>query len=370
MIDRGRLDDLLARAKRDVDDGLLPSCQIAFAHDGEVVAFETFGDATNDNRYVVFSVTKGIVATAVWLLMSDGLLDPEAPVAETIEEFATNDKHTIIAEQLLTHTAGLPRAPLGPPAWHDRELRLEQFAKWRLNWEPGTRCEYHATSAHWVLAELVERISGSDYRDFVHDRISDALGLHTLRLGVPEPEQGDIKRVVGVGSPPSAEEWASIGLAGIEIPDEVNDETLLRFADTETIALGVPGAGAVSTAADIARLYQALLHNQGRTWDPDVLADATGRVRVTLDEPTVGGPALRTLGLIVAGDDGLGVRRGFGSTCSPRAFGHSGAGGQLAWADPETGVSFCYLTNGCDANLLGEGRRRAGLSNRAGGVVH
>jgi CubicO group peptidase (beta-lactamase class C family) len=93
-------------------------------------------------------------------------------------------------------------------------------------------------------------------------------------------------------------------------------------------------------------------------------------VRVTLDEPTVGGPALRTLGLIVAGDDGLAVRRGFGTTSSPRAFGHSGAGGQLAWADPDTGVSFCYLTDASGANLLREGRRRAGLSNRAGGLVN
>jgi CubicO group peptidase (beta-lactamase class C family) len=370
VINRERLDELLARARRDVDEGFLPSCQVALAHDGELVAFETYGDATNDQRYVVFSVTKGIVAAAVWLLIGDGVLDPSAPVADTIEEFATNDKHTITAEQLLTHTAGLPRAPLGPPEWADRELRLERFAKWRLNWEPGTQCEYHATSAHWVLAELIERLSGSDYRDFVHDRIADALGLHALRLGVPAAEQGDIKRVKSVGSPPTAEEWASIGLAGIEIPEEVNDETLLRFGETETIALGVPGAGAVSTAADVARFYQSLLHNPGPTWDPDVLADGTGRVRVILDEPTVGGPALRTLGLIVAGDDGLGVRRGFGKTNSPQAFGHAGAGGQVAWADPLTGVSFCFLTNGCDANLLREGRRRVALSSRAGGVVH
>ncbi len=371
MIDEDALEELLARARRDVERGSLPSCQLALAHDGELVAFETFGDgATNDDRYVIFSATKGVVAAAVWLLIGDGLLDPAAPVAGTIDEFATNDKHTVTTEQLLTHTAGLPRAPLGPPEWLDRERRLEQFARWRLNWEPGTRCEYHATSAHWVLAELIERVSGSDYRDFVHERISDALGLQALRLGVPAAEQGDIRRVQAVGSPPSAEEWASIGLAGIEIPDEVNDTTLLRFAETDTIALGVPGAGAVSTAADVARLYQSLLHNPGRVWDPDVLADATGTVRVTLDEPTVGGPALRTLGLIVAGDDGLGVRRGFGNTNSPRAFGHSGAGGQLAWADPDTGVSFCYLTDGSDANLLLEGRRRAGLSNQAGRVVH
>ena len=214
---------------------------------------------------------------------------------------------------------------------------LDRSRSWRLNWEPGTRCEYHATSAHWVLAELIERVSGSDYRDFVHERIADALGLRALRLGVPVAEQDDVRR------PVSRRRAAERRGVGVDRARRHRDPgggrpttTLLRFAETDTVALGVPGAGAVATAADVARLYQSLLHNPGRVWDPDVLADATGRVRVTLDEPTVGGPALRTLGLIVAGDDGLDVRRGFGSTNSARAFGHSGVGGQLAWADPDT----------------------------------
>jgi CubicO group peptidase (beta-lactamase class C family) len=50
---------------------------------------------------------------------------------------------------------------------------------------------------------------------------------------------------------------------------------------------------------------------------------------------------------------------------SPRAFGHAGAGGQIAWADPETGISFAYLTNGLDRHVLREGRRGVALSSRA-----
>jgi CubicO group peptidase (beta-lactamase class C family) len=76
--------------------------------------------------------------------------------------------------------------------------------------------------------------------------------------------------------------------------------------------------------------------------------------------------ANRTLGLVLAGDDGMSSRRhNLGKTVSPRAFGHGGAGGQIAWADPETGISFCYLTNGLDANVLREGRRGVALSSRA-----
>lgn len=71
----------------------------------------------------------------------------------------------------------------------------------------------------------------------------------------------------------------------------------------------------------------------------------------------------------INGCDDLAVRRGFGRTCSPLAFGHAGAGGQIAWADPASGLSFCYLSEGLDANLLREGRRRAALCNRAGALV-
>jgi CubicO group peptidase (beta-lactamase class C family) len=96
------------------------------------------------------------------------------------------------------------------------------------------------------------------------------------------------------------------------------------------------------------------------------LADGTGNVRTNFPDPLIGGaPASRTRGLVVAGDDGKSAFRGFGRTVSGRAFGHMGAGGQVAWADPETGLSFCYVTNGMDANLLRSGRRGTSLSSKA-----
>ena len=73
-IDPEKLDILLTRCRKDVDDGLLPSCQVALARDGRLAAFETFGTSTNDTRYVIFSATKAVVASAVWLLIADGSL--------------------------------------------------------------------------------------------------------------------------------------------------------------------------------------------------------------------------------------------------------------------------------------------------------
>ena len=72
----------------------------------------------------------------------------------------------------------------------------------------------------------------------------------------------------------------------------------------------------------------------------------------------------RGLGISIAGDDDR-HWRGFGKTNSPEAFGHNGAGGQIAWADPATGISFAYCTTGFDRHPLRLARRSVGLSSRA-----
>ncbi len=363
-IDAERLDELRTRVRREIDSGLLPSCQYALAKDGQLAAFETLGGAGPDTRYVIFSATKAFVAATAWLLIGEGGLDIELRVADYIPEFASNGKDVVTVEQVMLHTSGFPRAPLGPPAWADRDRRLEAFGRWRLNWEPGTAYEYHPTSAHWVLAELVERVSGRDYRDVVHERVTGALGLPRV-LGIASDDQRGIAELELSGEPASPDELMEIfGVRELPVT-EVTDAALLSFNEPDVRAVGVPGGGGIATAATVALFYQALLHDPERLWDAAVLADATGRVRNNLPDPLLGVTANRALGVVVAGDDGNANRRGFGHTQSPRTFGHNGAGGQIAWADPESGLSFCYVTNGRDLNPIREGRRGIGLSSRA-----
>jgi CubicO group peptidase (beta-lactamase class C family) len=372
-VDPSKLDDLLTRARREIDSGLLPSCQIAVAKDGQLVAYETLGDAATDSRYVIFSCTKGLVAGAVWLLMGDGVLDVENRVVDLVPEFGANDKDVVTVDQLLTHTSGFPRAPLDMTRIRTRDGRLERFSEWRLNWEPGTRFEYHPTSAHWVLGEIVERVSGQPLRTFFDDRIAKPLDLELVKIGEPPNRQGDINELVGVGESPTPEALeAATGIKGIDLASmigEVTLDALLAFNAPAVREQGVPGGGAVSTAADIALYYQALLHNPDQLWDPEVLADGTGTVRTDLPEPIRGNPSHRSLGLVIAGDPPDAQLRGFGHGQSPTTFGHGGAGGQIAWADPDSGLSFCYLTNGLDQDVIREARRRIGLSSRAAALA-
>lgn len=360
-----RLDDLLTRARREIDEGLLPSCQIALAKDGELVAFETYGDATNDTRYVIFSATKPFVASTVWQLITEGKLSVDQHVAEIVPEFGTNGKDVITLEHVMLHTSGFPTPIFHAPDWDNRDLRLEAFGSWGLDYEPGTRYWYHPTSAHWVLAELIERVEGRDFRDVVRERVVEPLRLPRFALGGSAATDGEFAELVLRGERMSPDELeAFIGLRELPLT-EAADENLPNLNDPRMRATGIPGGGAVATAADLAIFYQALMHNPDGLWDETLLRDATGRVWNNLPDPLMRVPASRGLGVIIAGEDEKGFMRGFGRTNSPRAFGHNGAAGQIAWADPATGLSFGYVTNGIDRHMLRQGRRGVGLSSRA-----
>jgi CubicO group peptidase (beta-lactamase class C family) len=355
---------LLTRAQQEIDEGLLPGCQLAIARHGELELFEAFGDATLDSRFVIFSATKAFVASLMWMHIADGLVDVSLPVTEYIPEFGTNGKEGITVEQVMLHTSGFPHAPLGPPQWLTREGRVAAFAKWRLNWEPDSTSEYHPTSAHWVLAEISDRVSGTPYCDLLEERVTGPIGIERV-LGVPEAQQGPIEQPRNVGDVATPDELEAV-LGVRELPmTTVTPDGLIELGRPEQRAVGVPGGGGVTRACDVVTFYQALLRNPGELWDPAVLADATGNVRNTLPDRWTNVTANRSLGLVIAGGDGKSNVRGFGHTNSARTFGHNGAGWQIAWADPESGLSFCYLTNGMDQHILRQGRRGIGLSSRA-----
>lgn len=355
------IDALLARAQREIDSGLLPSCQLAIARNGEIEVFEAFGDATTDERYIVFSATKAFVASLVWVLIGEGAIDVSNRVVDYIPEFAPNGKDAITVEQVMLHTSGFPHAPLGLPAMLTRAGRVERMAQWRLNWEPDSTYEYHPESAHWVLVEIIDRVTGGDYRDLLYERITRPAGIRDRILGTTMPV-APVAQVGEVATPDELE--AALGIR--ELPmSTVTPEGLIALSQDDARPIGHPGGGGIMTAADLVTFYQALLRNDAGIWKPDVLADAIGHVRNTKPERWTGVTANRGLGVVIAGDDGKANLRGFGHTQSPATFGHNGAGGQIAWADPASGISFAYLTNGLDDHILRQGRRGIGLSSRA-----
>lgn len=354
-----------ARARQEVDAGLLPSAQIAVARHGKIVLFETFGDATNNTLYCVFSATKAITSAAAWLLVERDQLGLQRKVVEVVPEFGTNGKDAVTVEQLFLHSAGFPSAPFRPVEWFDRERRLARFAQWRLNWPPGSRFEYHPTSSMWVIAEIIERLSGRPFDRFVREEVADRLGLADLHVGLPAGENERVATLQHCGDALTSEDYARLGLPEPPVT-EVTEEAILAFNDPAVRAVPVPGGGGIMTAADLALFYQALLHggSAGHTpvWRQSTLSMARQVRSGELKDPVTGKAVNRALGVVVAGDADRNFR-GFGHENSASAFGHGGAGGQIAWCDPESGISMGYCTNGHDRNPLRQGRRTVSISN-------
>jgi CubicO group peptidase (beta-lactamase class C family) len=186
------------------------------------------------------------------------------------------------------------------------------------------------------------------------------MGLDELFVGLPAEQDNrvaDVRYVGEIIEPPGGY-------------GEVTPEAILRFNQPPIRRIGVPGAGGIASAAELAMFYQPLV-NRGETVDGKRVLKAetiefatTVRTTERHCDPLFKNPVNRALSVVVAGDDGNAFMRGFGRTASGRAFGHGGAGGQIGWGDPATGISVGYCTNGfVDWKTLG--RRITAISSLA-----
>jgi CubicO group peptidase (beta-lactamase class C family) len=264
-------------------------------------------------------------------LVEEGALTFHDKIADHVPAFASHGKGEITLFQVLTHQAGFPAAGMEIPrsAWEEHiELRA-RVCDFTLAWTPGSRLEYHRLAAHWVCAILIEAVAKQDYRDFIRQRIVKPLGLEgELFVGLPESE----------------------GARCAEMHQPEQDGKPVRMAHENDPAwrkAGVPGGGGFATARAMAAFYQMMAAggrlNGTRFFSPRLIQYVTRNFTGELVDHYMGVPMHRGLG---PHSRGLTPSiRGLGTLASPSTFGHGGVGSSYCWADPETGVSFAYLTN-------------------------
>ena len=170
-IDEDKVETLINRVEREINEGLLPAAQIAIGFENKILFSKNFGDTKPDSLFCIFSATKAITSAASWLLMQEKVISENDLVTGYIPEFGENGKAKTTLSHLLTHTAGFPHAPFKPIEWKSKEARLRRFEQWRSFWEPGTKFEYHPSSSMYVVAEIIERASGQHFESFVQDHI-------------------------------------------------------------------------------------------------------------------------------------------------------------------------------------------------------
>jgi CubicO group peptidase (beta-lactamase class C family) len=337
-LDAGALDRLLEQVRRHVADGRYPGAQLAVARRGALALVRTLGDArldpapvpaTDDTIWLLYSNTKVLTACAVWRLADQGALAFTDRVAAHVPGFETNGKGDITVIQLLSHQAGFPNADVPAQAWDDHALLRKTVCEFTLEWEPGSRVHYHSRAAHWTAAVLIETLTGRDYRRFIRDEIIVPLGLgDELFVGVPDEAHA---RAADMHEPDAAGQ-----------PRKRADENNPRFRRA-----GTPGGGGYGTARAMTAFYQMLLNggalNGRRLLSPRTLAYVLRNYTGDRVDGYMGMPMHRGLGPHLRGTTD--TIRGLGSLASPRTFGHGGVGSSYCWADPDSGVSFAYLTN-------------------------
>lgn len=335
---------------------------------------DTDGTAYDDTTLqLVFSSTKGVTATCAHLLAQRGELDLDAPVADYWPEFSTAGKADIPVRWLLSHQAGLVDV--------DRAMTVEEALDWTTIcdaladspplWEPGTGYGYHAVTYGWLVGEVVRRVAGVDFGEFVRREISEPLGLD-LWVGLPDDEQHRVSPLINSGMPglPTPEpagdadsrtdapslvgmldmllgEGNLLGRAltapgGAFTDDQVWNEARVRSAQ-------IPAANGVTNAASLARMYAALVSEVDgvRLLDADTLERAIA--------PQVSGPSTVPL-LDIPFALGFMTHSPLSPLLDGRSFGHYGAGGSLGFADPDRRVAGAYVMNAAQLAIAGDAR--------------
>jgi CubicO group peptidase (beta-lactamase class C family) len=223
----------------------------------------------------------------------------------------------------MTHQAGYPSGDVTRETWTDHARMRAEVCNFSLDWTPGSRLQYHPRAAHLTQAMVIEAVTGQDYRDVIRDKVLAPLGLDSdIFVGVPLAKQGRC-----------ADTYAA----------EARDNS------PEFKAAGMPSGGGYATARGIAAFYQMLLGKgrlgKVRMFSPRMIEYVSKNHTGDRGDHAMDGiPMHRGLGPHVRGDSER--IRGLGTIGAPQTFGHGGAGTSYSWADPTSGVSFTYVTNG------------------------
>jgi CubicO group peptidase (beta-lactamase class C family) len=309
-----------------------------------------------DTLVLVWSATKGIGSACVLHALQEHNINISERVAKFWPEFAQAGKEKITVAQLLSHQAGL--CALGRRVGvldYDAVIRALEAQK--PLWPPGTAHGYHARTFGFLLDELVRRIAGKTLSDYWQENFAGPLNLD-FWIGLPKKENSRVATMYAAksGKPPEPKQFYL---------DLVTPGTLARRTFTSPHGLHVISKmnepairahpivsfGGIGSASALAKFY-SMLANGGKfagqtffsaktiAWMTTTLADGTDRV---FQMPTAFSAGFMK-------DPRNAARRMLGP--SGTSFGHPGAGGSHAFADPENKIAFAYVMNQMEQSLL------------------
>ncbi len=305
---------------------------------GGIANTDTGKPVGEDTIFVLYSCTKPMTGTCINVLKDRGKLDWDDPVAKHWPEFAQNGKGGVTIRHVLTHRGGFPISPpeLTWDIWRDWDAVVQAVERTTPTHEPGTVIAYHPFNFGWVLGELVRRVDGRPFSQFLREEITEPLGMKDTYVGLPPELEGRVSRIHAM--------------------EDAADQRVLvdDFNRPEVHQAVVPAGSGISTARDMARFF-AMLERGGtldgvRILSPETVAEVT-RLHLEGKDLTVGTNIRRCLGMSL-GDPRMGTEE----AAKAGSFGHGGAGTSEVWGDRESGLAFAFIANGFRANETNDPR--------------
>jgi len=304
-----------------VEQGTIPAAGIAVARHGLLVYRGAWGHtrreppvaASIDALFAVASVTKPLTATAIMVLVSEGVLDLDAPVCAVIPPFGARGKDRITIRHLLTHTSGIDDTSMPTTPAATTEEHLARICALPALHAPGTRYAY-CNAGYRLFGDIITRVTGARHETFFRQRLLAPLQMHRSML---RPDPSIIEHVAQVDRQPP---WLMASLC----------------------ASGSTAGGLFSTVVDLLRLGQLFLDG-GMGPDGRILSERC--IRSMTSDQAEG--ARNRMGQVVAQGFGwmLRPRQRFSARASPRVYAHPGATGMWLVVEPDLDLVVAFVAN-------------------------
>lgn len=304
---------------------------------------------TPDTVHNIWSCTKGVAATCFAVLVARGQLAYADRVSDHWPEFAAAGKADVRVDQLLSHQAGLCgfTSPATVADLLAGEAAAARLAAQAPLWAPGSASGYHAITGGILATALFRRIEGRSLQDFVAQELAAARGLD-IYIGLPAAQE---HRRATMVAPPQMRSSQIGSLSPAQFAALANpplDPLLPNTPHWREVDL--PSANGHSNARGLSGLYATLLDTQDPLVPADALAQAT-QLRIDNVDLVLGVPSRWAAGFL------LNTQQCFGP--HPEAFGHTGWGGSMGFADPHHGITFAYTMNQMGTSLRSDPRNLA-----------
>jgi CubicO group peptidase (beta-lactamase class C family) len=352
---KGSFERVLRVLGEGLREGLHLGAQVYLSRDGAAVADFGVGESapgisvTPGTLMLWLSSGKPLTAVAIAQQFERGKLDLNDPVTRFIHEFGQHGKNVITISHLLTHTAGFRAADDAPEelGWEETIRRICETPI-EPGWVPGQKAAYQSSSSWFILGEIVRRLDGRPYSQYVREEILEPLTMNDSWLGMPPERYHEYGDRIG-------KMYAT----------ENGEQKEIGFWSSEAGCVGCrPGSSARGPVRELGRFYEGLLKIRNGTpgiLKPETLQMFTSRQRTGMFDQTFGHALEMGYGFILAPEKQGPVQTsyGYGRHASNETFGHSGAQSSCAFADPKHGLVAAWACNGMPGERLHQRRARA-----------